>query len=64
MSEELQNLDESRQREIFQLLVELQDQGLDVRQSREKIAAQECITVEQVVEIEKAGLIHTWPPLD
>ena len=64
MSEEIDEIDEARQKEIFQLLVELQDQGLNVRESRERIAEQEAITVDQVVEIEKAGLTHTWPPLD
>ena len=59
-----EEIDETRQKEIFQLLVELQDQGLNVRDSRERIAEQEAITVDQVVEIEKAGLTNTWPPLD
>lgn len=59
-----ETLDESRQREIFNLLVMLQDQGTDVRRSREMIAKQESISIEAVVEIEKLGLEHHWPPLE
>lgn len=57
-------IDEARQKQIFQLLVELQDQGLTVQESRRRIAEQESITIEQVQEIEQAGLRHVWPPLD
>ena len=57
-------LDETRQREIFNLIVMLQDQGMDVRSSREQIAKQESISIETVVEIEKLGLENHWPPLE
>ena len=57
-------LDESRQREIFNLIVMLQDQGMDVRSSREQIAKQESISIETVVEIEQVGLENHWPPLE
>lgn len=56
--------DDSRQRAIFQLLVALQDQGLDVRQSREHVSLQALIAVEEVREIEKLGLAQHWPPLE
>ncbi len=56
--------DESRQRAIFQLLVSLQDQGLDVRRSREQVAKEASISVEEVQEIERLGLEQEWPPLD
>jgi hypothetical protein len=64
MTDELDDIDESRQRAIFLRLVELQDQGLDVQQSRERIAEEETLTIDQVREIERAGLTHVWPPLD
>jgi hypothetical protein len=64
MKDELDDIDESRQRAIFLRLVELQDQGLDVQQSRERIAEDEELTIDQVREIERAGLTHVWPPLD
>ena len=57
-------LDETRQREIFNLIVMLQDQGMDVRSSREQIAKQEGISIETVVEIEQLGLENHWPPLE
>ena len=56
--------DESRQKAIFQLLVTLQDQGLDVRESREQVAKEASITIEEVQAIERLGLEHNWPPLD
>jgi hypothetical protein len=57
-------LDEIRQREIFNLIVTLQDQGMDVRSSREQVAKQENISIETVVEIEQLGLENHWPPLE
>jgi hypothetical protein len=57
-------LDETRQREIFNHIVMLQDQGMDVRSSREQIAKQESISIDTVVEIEKLGLENHWPPLE
>ena len=60
----IKDTDESRQREIFQLLVTLQDQGLAVRQSREQVAKEASITVEEVQAIERIGLEQNWPPLD
>ena len=56
--------DESRQREIFELLVTLQDKGLAVRESREQVAKKASITVEEVQAIERIGLEQNWPPLD
>jgi hypothetical protein len=61
MTEEIAEL---RQKEIFQILVGLQDQGLDVRQSRARVAEQESISIDQIREIEREGLIHNWPPLE
>ncbi len=57
-------LDETYQKAIFELLVKLQDEGLNVHQSREQVATMEELSIEQIKEIERAGLIHNWPPLD
>ena len=59
-----EKMDDARERAIFQLIVTLQDQGLDVRRSREQVAKQESITVEEVQQIERLGLANNWPPLE
>ena len=56
--------DEARRKEIFRLLVKLQDEGLGVGESRETVAMRERLSIEQVKEIERAGIEHKWPPLD
>jgi hypothetical protein len=53
---------ESRQA-IFQALVESQDSGLGVVESRAKVALQFSVQVEDVKKIEKEGLTNQWPPL-
>ena len=60
----LGHLNPARQRELFRGLVELQDQGVDVQQSRELVANHAGISVAEVREIERRGLQHDWPPLD
>ena len=49
--------------EIFLRLVELQDSGLDVRQTRSEISHRYGITTEDVCDIEFEGLKKQWPPL-
>jgi hypothetical protein len=56
--------DESRLRAIFLSLVTLQDQGIDVRRSRQRVAEEASITVEEVQTIERMGIEQGWPPLD
>ncbi len=50
--------------EVFQALVEAQDQHLAVTQSRKKIADRFGISEEQVRRIEQEGLDGNWPPLE
>ncbi len=49
--------------EVFQALVEAQDQHMTVAQSRKKIAEQFSISEEQVRRIEREGADGNWPPL-
>jgi hypothetical protein len=48
---------------IFHALVETQDQGLGVAESKKKVAAEYHITREQLDLIEKEGVDKDWPPL-
>jgi NADH:ubiquinone oxidoreductase subunit E len=54
---------ESRRKEIFQALVDAQDQEMSVAQSRKFVAERFGVTESQVRRIEQEGLDHEWPPL-
>jgi hypothetical protein len=54
---------EERRREIFLALVNAQDDGKSVYQSRATIAEQYRVTERQVRAIEREGLDNDWPPL-
>jgi hypothetical protein len=56
-------LTESRRRAIFASLVNSQDNGASVRQSRRLAAAGFDVSWEQVLAIEREGLLNVWPPL-
>ncbi len=56
-------LSEEERREIFRALVEAQDQGMRVAQSRTTIAERFGIAEAKVRDIEREGLDHSWPPL-
>jgi hypothetical protein len=56
-------LSEQERREVFRALVEAQDQGMHVAQSRAAIAERYGIEEDLVREIEREGLDHDWPPL-
>jgi hypothetical protein len=56
-------LSETRRREIFKALVEAQDSGSNVVESRKKITKQFGITEKQLDRIEQAGIDGEWPPL-
>ena len=58
-----QLLSEPRRREIFLALVEAQDRGLAVAESRRATAERFRVSEKQVREIEKEGLDNRWPPL-
>jgi DNA-directed RNA polymerase sigma subunit (sigma70/sigma32) len=48
---------------IFHALVEAQDRGNGVVESKKQVAAEYHITREQLDLIEKEGLDKDWPPL-
>lgn len=51
-------------KEVFRVLVQLQDRGESVQTSRALISAQFRISQEEVVGIEREGISQSWPPLD
>lgn len=53
---------ETRQ-EAFRQLVERQDGGTPVLQSRNEIGAAFSLSPDQVAAIEREGLSNSWPPL-
>ncbi len=65
MSDEnvVEELSESRRKEIFQALVEAQDQAMSVAQSRQVIEERFGVSDAQLREIEREGLDNQWPPL-
>jgi hypothetical protein len=52
-----------QRKSIFHALVETQDQGIAVVESKKKVAAEYHISREQLDLIEKEGLDKDWPPL-
>lgn len=48
---------------IFKALVEAQDRGQSVADSRADAARRFSVTEEQVKDIEREGLANQWPPL-
>jgi hypothetical protein len=58
-----ETMSEDRRRDIFRALVEAQDRGLTVQQSREHVAQHYRVSVRDVVAIEQEGGDNGWPPL-
>ena len=56
-------LADGRRQEIFLALVEAQDAGASVEESRKLIAGRFGVTTEQIRRIEQEGLENGWPPL-
>jgi 2-hydroxychromene-2-carboxylate isomerase len=56
-------LAETHRKEIFQALVEAQDQKMSVPQSRQAVAERFGISQKHLVAIEREGLDKEWPPL-
>jgi hypothetical protein len=52
-----------RRMELFQALVETQDQGIDTVRSRQRVAKRFGVTERDVRRIEEEGLTQQWPPL-
>ncbi len=59
----IEPIDPEKQKVIFLKLVEEQDAGTGVDQSRQRVSEEFGIQVTQVREIEKEGLSQKWPPL-
>lgn len=55
--------DERVRRQAFLALVEMQDQGCSVRDSRSQIADQFGIDLDALRWIETEGIAKQWPPL-
>lgn len=51
-------------REIFNVLVQTQDEIANVAESRRLVSQEFGITELQLRQIEEEGLEHQWPPLD
>jgi DNA-directed RNA polymerase sigma subunit (sigma70/sigma32) len=56
-------LPETRRKEIFLALVETQDKRVGVARSRQVVAGQFGVSVDQIRQIEQEGLNCEWPPL-
>lgn len=59
-----QDVTDDRRKEIFSALVSTQDGGKTVKESRELVAGQFDLTLDEVITIERAGIAAKWPPLD
>ena len=56
-------LSQAQRMEVFRALVEAQDGGMNLLQSRESIAQRFALNERQLKRIEREGLEATWPPL-
>lgn len=59
----VENIAEPRRKEIFEALVDAQDQAMTVAQSRQIVAERFGIQEAEVRQIEREGLDRQWPPL-
>jgi hypothetical protein len=59
----IEPLREEKRKEAFRMLVELQDEGCATEASRARVAAQFCINVREVQNVEREGIAKQWPPL-
>ena len=57
-------LPEERRRAAFKDLLEAQDRGVGVKESRALVAKNYGLTAEEVVAIEREGIDEQWPPLE
>jgi hypothetical protein len=51
-------------KEVFRVLVHLQDRGETVEISRARVVAQFGITPAELTDIEREGISGNWPPLE
>jgi hypothetical protein len=59
----LEPLTVDQKQAIFKALVESQDAGMTVEESRSELAKVFSLSMDQVVSIEREGLDEEWPPL-
>jgi hypothetical protein len=55
--------DETSRKAAFLMLVELQDGGRSVEESRNEVASRCDVAMPDVLSIEREGLDKSWPPL-
>lgn len=58
-----QQIAEPRRMEMFRVMVESQDRGMPVAESRRYIVQQFGVTESQVRLVEREGMDRNWPPL-
>ena len=64
MSErEASHLPEPQRQDLFRALVEAQDGGMSVEESRKYVAERFRVTESQVRQVEREGMDNDWPPL-
>jgi hypothetical protein len=63
MVETSDSLPEERRREAFAALVEAQDRGDTVAESRRKVATRFGVSPQEIARIEREGMDNDWPPL-
>jgi hypothetical protein len=56
-------LSKARRQEVFLALVEAQDQGSSLKDSRAEVARRFGVAIDGVRDIEREGLDAGWPPL-
>ncbi|MEZ6130866.1 MAG: hypothetical protein R3C59_19520 [Planctomycetaceae bacterium] len=54
---------ETRRKEIFSRLVEVQDKGVSVVESRRRVAQEYELEMDDMLGIEREGVSSRWPPL-
>ena len=60
---ELDQLSEARRKELFLALVNAQDHGMNVAQSRHFVVVRFKVSESRVRGIEREGMDGKWPPL-
>lgn len=49
--------------EIFAALIDIQESGISLHQSRESVAERYDLPYSQIAKIEREGVLNNWPPL-
>ena len=56
-------LTDDQRKEVFRIIVETQDQGMSVADSRRHVASEYSLSETEIRDIELAGIEGKWPPL-